>query len=259
MKKVSNLNKDSFNTFNGKSYRFISFKGLENTINNESLRYSRIDSFNDPLDCSPYLSPNFIGQKPIPDRFLKNWRDKNFMKYFGRMYVCCFCKEYNSLDSYLMWSHYSEKHTQACFEIDFSTNNYNGNPSEVLYPDDLCKKRELMKTRNAHDFGIYYMTTKLNIWKYEKEVRLIYDKSYKKHIVNKIFNCDKKHVCLPFDPKIITKIIFGYNANADDEKKIISLVKKKGMQVVFEKMIIDPSDIKLKAIPYDDYHKFLLS
>ena len=47
--------KDSFNTYRNKAYRFLSFEGLTKTVESGYLRFARPDTFNDPLDVSPYL------------------------------------------------------------------------------------------------------------------------------------------------------------------------------------------------------------
>ena len=152
-----------YNTYSGKAYRFLTFEGLFNTLENKTLRLTRVDKFNDPLDCSPYIAPfdweTFIkGGGEVFGCFAK---DYIYSKVFKSFFVCCFCMEYKTKDSYLMWSHYGQKHSQVCFEIDFTTSEYLGRASKVTYPDCLITEREKAKSYDESKLGLYLVTNKL--------------------------------------------------------------------------------------------------
>ncbi|TYP99191.1 hypothetical protein C7447_102512 [Tenacibaculum adriaticum] len=242
---------DKYNTFNGKAYRFLSFEGFYKTIENKSLRFTRIDGFNDPLDCSPFLHPE-IEWNEVENNYGKQFPDLTVdfvkQKALGSLFVCCFSKEYDTDDSYLMWSHYANSHTQVCFEIDFSINHYLGGPSEVIYPNNL-KEYSL---NNAENIGLMIVTSKLKQWKYEKEVRLVIDINYRGVKDNIQFvKGDNKHLYSPIDLQLISKVIFGLKSNFENEKKIILMFLERGLQPTFEKMRISPIDLKLESIKYN--------
>jgi hypothetical protein len=245
---------DIFNTYEGKAYRFLSFEGFFESIENKNLRFSSANSFNDPLDNSPYLIPmdwleyNKLGN----ETFLQIANEYILEKAFKSLYICCFCKEYNTDDSYLMWSHYGQSHSQICFEIDFSKYNYLGKPSEVCYPESLASKREKYKKNEQGNLGLFVVTNKLKQWSYEKEVRLIVDINYNKDIfsISKISN-DSLYLFVDFDISIISKIIFGINSQYYNELKTFSLFSRNNLSPIFEKMYIDPISLKLKSKEYN--------
>lgn len=242
---------DKYNTYKGKAYRFLSFEGLYKTIENKSLRFTRVDSFNDPLDSSPFLHPEIEWDK-VEKKYGKYFSDftVDFVKQqaLGSLFVCCFSKEYDTDDSYLMWSHYADSHTQVCFEIDFSINNYLGGPSEVIYPSNL---REY-SINNTSEIGLMIVTSKLKQWKYEKEVRLVIDVNYKGVRNNVHFlKGDNKHLYSPIDLNQISKVIFGLKSNKKKDKKVINMFLKRGLKPTFEKMRISPKNLKFEAIKLD--------
>jgi hypothetical protein len=238
---------DEFNTYKGKAYRFISIEAFKATINSNFLRFTRPDQFNDPLDCSPYLAPYpWKRWKTAGRNFLDETRSETFERVFKFMYVCCFSQHYKSEDCYLMWSHYAKNHTQLCFEFDFEINPYLGNPSIVSYPDSLIEARQNSTNRNQR--GMFMMTNKLNVWNYEREVRLIIDILHPQfHKLNVNFDTDKKHLDIKFDPRLITKVIFGVNCLQENQTEIIDLLNKYHLTPVIERMMIDPETILLDS------------
>lgn len=241
------MENDGYNSYLGKAYRFISFEGLYATIENETLRYSRGDTFNDPLDMSPFIAPFDWEQFP-PDNFRKIEK-LAFDTILSTLYVCCFCKEFDSDDSYLMWSHYAEKHTQVCFEIDFSIYKNIGAPSEVTYPADMVAERTKTKHRTPGQKGLHMATSKLMQWQYEKEVRLLVDTKHPKTatiLSNK--SEDGKHIYVKFDLNCISKVIFGANAAPEDIDKTQNLLKEKKLSPEYYIMQVDPLTLKLKPI-----------
>lgn len=242
------------NSYFGKAYRFITFEGLFNTIESESLRFIRTDKFNDPLDCSPFILPfewemydTYAGE--FFCQFVSTY---GFNQIFKPLYICCFCKEYKTKDSYLMWSHYGESHSQVCFEIDFSVNKYLGGPSEVTYFENLIKAREYIEESNKHEKGLYAVTSKSSLWSYEKEVRLIVDiRSLSKESERFKLNDNAEYLFVEFDLKYITKVIFGINTSLTNELKTRNMFANKGFSPLFEKMYIDPKKLNLDSKPYN--------
>ncbi len=239
---------NEYDTYNNKAYRFISFEGLENTLKFKKLRLSRADQFNDPLDNSPFLMPlEWDKYLKYGDKFVKMQSGKAFYDVFGSMYICCFSKTYTSDKSYLMWSHYARNHSQVCFEIDFSKFKYLGNPSEVTYPTSLFDKRN-SEHKNPGDLGRFVVLNKDKIWEYEQEVRLIYDRKFAKVHPEVILQNEGRNLDIPFDHKMISKVIFGYRAKEEDEKSIIKKFTELQHYPKFEKMNLNPYKLKLEPV-----------
>ncbi len=240
-----------FNTYRDKSYRFISFDGLYSTIENQRLRFSRADQFNDPLDNSPFLmNLDWESLSKKGYKLIQHATKIAFEKAFSSTYICCFSKTYTTEKSYLMWAHYGKSHTQVCFEIDFSKHDYCGSPSEVVYPENLLEKRNIRKMRGG-ELGMFVVTNKSNIWNYEEEVRLVFDIRHSKNLKDLKIANDGKNLDVPFDPKFISKVVFGYKSLEFDQLKTISFFNNIGHKPRYEQMVVDPLTLKLRPIPYE--------
>ena len=245
---------DGYNTYLGKAYRFLSFEGLFKTVENRSLRFTRVDKFNDPLDNNPIIAPLDwdIYKNQGGEAFQNFAKEYVFSKIFKSLFICCFCKEYKSNDSYLMWSHYGKSHSQVCFEIDFKTNKYLGGPSEVQYPESLVSNRDKFENTVRGELGLNLVTNKLKQWSYEKEVRLIVDIKSPKIDFSKLRLCDSKEfLYVDFDLRHITKVFFGVKSELFNELKTRSLFMEKGLKPEYEKLYIDPETLSLESKPYD--------
>ncbi len=254
---------DIYNTFLGKAYRFLGFDGFIKTIESKTLWFSRIDTFNDPLDCNPLLHPYvyYVCERyqkaikmfnPIKDKDLYEAIKTSFQSYYEKAYVCCFCKEYDAYESYLMWAYYGS-HKQMCFEIDFNKNRLLGGPSNISYEEDLVRKRNLVRSNNPDERGLFIATTKSKIWEHEKEVRLIVDIESNNISKDITFSNDKKYLFYPFDIKIISKVIFAVNSDIKDEERVFKLMDSKSHKPIYEKMVINPDTLKLQSIDYDTF------
>jgi hypothetical protein len=245
---------DSYNTYLGKAYRFLTFDGLLKTVENESLRLTRVDLFNDPLDNNPYIAPLDWGniEKQGGELFHDLANRYVFAKVFKSLFISCFCKEYKSDDSYLMWSHYGKSHSQVCFEIDFSKYEYLGGPSEVNYPDSLVLKRNNSLDLERGQLGLYLVTNKLKQWSYEKEVRLVVDIKSPKIDFSKFKLSDSSEfLYVDFELKYISKVIFGIKSELFNELKTRNAFLCHGLNPKYEKMYIDPISLKLDSKPYE--------
>ncbi len=245
---------DGYNTYIGKAFRFLTFDGLFKTIENKSLRFTRSDMFNDPLDNNPFIAPldweNFGKQG---GEIFQNFANEYvFSKVFKSLFICCFCKEYKTDESYLMWSHYGQSHSQVCFEIDFSKNEYLGGPSEVRYPECLVSERNNSSNLEKEQLGLYLVTSKLKQWSYEKEVRLIVDiKSPKIDFSRFKLSEGTEFLYVDFDLKYISKVIFGVKSEFFNELKTRNIFLCNGLNPKYEKMYIDPKTLKLGSKTYD--------
>jgi hypothetical protein len=244
---------DEYNTYLGNAYRFITFEGLFNTIENSTLRFSRVDNINDPLDSCPYLVPMEWGKfsKLGGQQLTEFTRDYLNSIVYRSLFICCFCKDFNTESSYLMWSHYGQSHTQVCFEIDFSMHNFLGGPSIVSYPADLVTERNNISSRNEGELGLYLITNKSKVWSYENEVRLVVDLKHP-GIDTSRFKMSSNNLYLywNFDLSFISRVVFGINAELLNIKKTHELFQKRNLQPIFEKMYIDPINLTLRSQEY---------
>lgn len=236
---------DNYNSYYDKSYRFISLDSLFKTIESKSLRFTRVDSFNDPLDNSPFLMNfNWNEFSDLDPRLLARANKATFEKALSSMYVCCFSKYYNDETSYLLWSHYGDYHKGVSFEIDFSKFKYLGGPSEVKYPEDLAEQRNKISKKNGEQ-ALFIAINKTNVWNYENEVRLICDSTHEKISQISKASDDKRHLYVDFNIEFISKVVFGCMVHEDKVADTILLFKNKNHIPVFEQMVINPVTLKI--------------
>ena len=156
-------------------------------------------------------------------------------------FLTCLTEEYNNR---LMWSHYAQNHEGFCIEYDLMKEHDNfANIKEHLFPVIYTTKRQaardyerlaeslydLNKAINGEyeydsvepmDDIIPLFLTKDEIWKYEKEWRIIYSKKQMYDLDirelnegNINFNC-------------ITAIYLGYRINKEIKNNIIEICKR---------------------------------
>ncbi|HMI02397.1 MAG TPA: hypothetical protein VK541_07950 [Pedobacter sp.] len=236
-------------TYFGNAYRFISFDALWKTVQTRSLRLTRVDKLNDPLDTSAYISVDkFFWSHALNDSHVKQIQELLFNRLLSKIYIACFSKIYKSRESYLMWAYYANGHTQLCFELNFQRFPILEGPLSVNYVDSLVRLRNRIE-KNIQMKVQALLMSKSSIWKHEQEVRLLYknnvevDKAYK-------FSDDRYRLFIPFNPRTISKVIFGLSSNTIDEIKTIKLFLSIGHAPRFEKMIINPLTLKLESRKY---------
>jgi len=248
------MENENLNEYKSKIYKFISFEGLFNTINNKSLRYARTDTFNDPLDASSILFPISKKDLSVYEGYDYKTKEviltKNNIFLSSNIYVCSFTKTYNSKESYLMWSHYGRHHTQVCFEIDFSNEDiiqsFKNAPSEVKYPENFAFARDSVFEKGTdNDKGLFVMTNKSKVWSYEKEVRLIFDLRNGNESLIERFSDDRNHLFINFNPFHISKIIFGLRASYTNMSKTKNYFDKIGHKPKYEKMGLSATNLDI--------------
>lgn len=232
-------NKKDINTI----YKFVSFnqdKKLNNdkidTLNRKSLYMTSPLNFNDPYDCE--LSFNLlsgfedflrIGLNREQRRAIKhNQKLKSETKYETeklqkelegdwtrlkkQMSVCCFTE---SVDNFLMWSHYANAYNGVCIEYDLNEiRDLKYFLSPVLYTDKLIRaidyitKEDLKKdTYNSlMKAAILSVLSKQSQWEYENEWR----------IINIVENDSDRYISMP-PPKTI---YVGFKVDDENRKKI---------------------------------------
>jgi hypothetical protein len=185
-------------------YQPYTIWSLDN-LKNRQIRFSRPIEFNDPFDCAitPLISePTQDEWNQVFEEFRSKSRDKEaidlkylsdripneefkkdsrigFKKAFEEQKaitlnnrgVACFSE---SLDSLLMWSHYTDGHRGFCLEFDTKYEPFN-KTFPVDYSDDIpsINPTKVFREDIGGDF-IDLLRTKSKGWSYEKEWRIMH-------------------------------------------------------------------------------------
>jgi len=170
-------------------------------LRDKQIWFSTAESLNDPFEFGFYYSETQINGIPIDTvSFESAIHD---MKQMGVLSL----SEIN--DNILMWSHYSESHTGFCIEFERRDSNKLGiwdHCVPVIYDENLptFKPAELTDKKTVTKI----LTTKSDLWAYEKEWRIIAKKG------NQTYP-------LPGD---ITGIIFGCKMPVDIRREVIAVL-----------------------------------
>ena len=200
-------------------YRFLSSEGAVKSILNRSLRFSTIESLNDPYDM-------LFGITDLPEDADD---DVDFLeaalhlreitnKIVGSMSFSARCNEPT------MWAHYAQNYRGMCFVVDPSVLP-EGVFSKVKYSDlrPAVAFDELMKIGRGESssdiFSDRLLTTKSSSWSYEQEYRLI------------SFHCGDEDYdgFLGIPDGFLTKVILGFNCDYTPSN-VRSLLDSSGYQ-----------------------------
>lgn len=234
--------------FSGPAFKFLSIESFKLIIQNETLRFTRGDSFNDPLEANPFLVPidwkNLVKEDKSNIAMIKIIADEAFKRICSKIYVTCFSSSYLNKKSQLMWSHYANSHRGVCFEIifpDVNQDNYKEKdlvPISVTYCDDLFIERQNWTMESEH-LPLYMATYKSNIWEYEGEIRLVlHSEVFDQNKFNLANN--NKNADVVFNIESITKVIFGVKSSFDDIESVVKLFCKKGHLPDFYRIDLNP-------------------
>ena len=110
---------------------------------------------NDPMEG---LFSYFTNEMP-------NWKVDEFVTEKRKLSISCF-----SASPFIipMWSHYSNEHRGVCIEVELTDN-----PRELIkvLPIEYRKKIPFMNSTGRKHDALRVLTSKLNCWKIEEEVR----------------------------------------------------------------------------------------
>lgn len=227
-------------------YKFISFNQDEklnnnkiDTLNRKSLYMPSPLDFNDPYDCE--LSFNLLGgledflriglnreqrraikhnqklksETKIEAEKLQKELEGEWTTLKKQMAVCCFTE---SVDNFLMWSHYANSYNGVCLEYNLNeVRDLKYFLSPVLYTDKLIRARDYItkddlkkdKYNRLMKAAIISVLSKQSQWKYENEWR----------IINIIKNESDRYISMPL-PKAI---YVGFKVNNENRKRIKSV------------------------------------
>jgi hypothetical protein len=211
-----------------KLYKYVSYNehSLSILINRE-IWCPKAKSLNDPFEFHFDLTQGSIDGMPIDQTSLENAKEDA-----KELAIICF-SEIN--DDILMWSHYTQGHTEFCIEFERKEGNdlgkwdycapivYNtGNRALSFTPQQLENPEAFTKIA----------TSKSPHWEYEKEWRLIVSHDF----------ADK---LIPL-PAPITGIIFGCNMGHNERKTIANIL---GPDVKYEEAMKRRTEFALSINP----------
>nr|WP_320119976.1 DUF2971 domain-containing protein [uncultured Marinifilum sp.] len=171
----------------------------------------------------PYIpngdNPNFSDFKasfkpPSNKDFISDLEKYHFSKVISpRFGVCCFTENCNEQ---LMWSHYADSCKGVCLVFDRSkatkdVSKFNFRLNKIRYRKNL--PTIFWDSCNKVIGNVFH--TKLENWKYEKELRKVY--------LLEDLSSDRS---VEFDPETLIGIIFGHNCNDSEKLTIQNLVKQ---------------------------------
>ena len=229
------------------AYKFCSAATLSLIVRNRSLRFSRADTFNDAFELSPFLIPldwqEIVKLSETNMSAAKQLADTAFQKVCSSLYITCFSKNYMNASSHLMWAHYASNHQGVCFCIDFSLLNQSElskgyYPVEVQYSSSLLEERN-KRSQTSPDLGLLIGATKSDVWSYEEEVRVVIETGTFDQTKFTIIN-DGKNISVVFNPKCITKVIFGLKSSPSDIQNIAESFCDVGHIPIFTRLDLDP-------------------
>jgi hypothetical protein len=233
--------------FFGLAYKFCSAATLPLIVGGRKLRFSRADTFNDAFELSPFLMPlnwnELIDLKKTQPELVDTIAAQAFHRVCGSLYITCFSKNYLKPTSQLMWAHYGASHSGACLCVDFSAYRPKGTsdgiyPVEVIYSTSLFDERR-KRSPNSPDLGMLVGATKSNVWEYEEEVRLVIETdSFDPSKFDK--SSDSKTIDVVFDPKCITKVVFGLKSTEGDIKTAVDSFRDVRHSPLFTRLEINP-------------------
>lgn len=165
-------------------YREFDKKGNNiDSIKNNYIYLSDPIKFNDPYDC---------GLTTCFSKDVKNIVQETVFRLI-RIAALSEVK-----DSILMWSHYADNHKGFCIEYD--TQSLIDNIYPVFYSNKLYDATNFLKKQEVNILRVAAMN-KLDIWKYEKEWRIISRETKKSdpkikaiYLGSKILNADKEQL-----------------------------------------------------------------
>ncbi len=225
---------------------------LKALINNE-LFFGIPKEFNDPLDCKfslrldppptfesaksfyakENLSEEIIAKKMEVFKYdktqIQNDIEDNYIEHLRKGFcISCFSEKY---DSILMWSHYADKHKGICVKFDWRVHSEYFKGYKVKYSSKLP---ELTYNGNGKMDVANVVLTKLNHWKYEKEIR-------------SIVRLEEGIQSAAFNPKSLKGIIFGERISEIDKKTIKNIIKGNNqyLNVEYFKAQIEKKNLKV--------------
>lgn len=241
----------------GKPYVFRFRPPGENTISELKdgyIWFSDRDSLNDPLDSNPEfvkLSSNPEEQKLLYDTIAESILDPRTKAYFDNNMspetlqefaqtkvepfvnsfgIACFTM-YPMNEK--LWDIYAKENTGVCLQFDISLDTtFFHNVLPIYYVPEIVEREYNPITEPNHIVDLFYKKT--IDWSYEKELRLIKDRTGR----------------IPFKRKTLKSILLGDKAEQDFIQDVVEIVKKHYPNIPIYQTVapIKITDFKCKLI-----------
>ncbi len=238
------------------AYKYLTCATLKLIAENQTLRFTRADALNDLYELSPFLLPlNWDELTELSKTNLPAARavaNQAFQKICSSLYLTCFSRSYSTPQAELMWVHYANNHTGVCIEVDFEMIRRNEPESRycpvgINYVDSLLDERN-RRSPNSEDLPLFIATTKSRIWEYEDEVRVVMEEeSLDSALYTK--SDDEKSIDVAFDPKSISKVIFGLRCNPKDIFEVTMQFRSLGLSPTLVRLDIEPLTLRVVEKP----------
>lgn len=198
-------------------YKYVSLQFATETIEKQRLYLNDGLNFNDPFEIR------------VTDRKTK------YVKHVDGLHILSMT---NTFKNKLIWSHYTQSHKGICLTVKV--------PKRFVYPlcytsarvyedsdvDEIIRKSKIYSKRNlVKDYSELNRNKKIALikdkkWAYEKEYRLVFDKSGESELIFENGNW--------YLPVKITNIYLGVNFDknvSDIKNQILNICKKKDVSV----------------------------
>ena len=198
-------------------YKYVSLQFATETIEKQRLYLNDGLNFNDPFEIR------------VTDRKTK------YVKHVDGLHILSMT---NTFKNKLIWSHYTQSHKGICLTVKV--------PKRFVYPlcytsarvyedsdvDEIIRKSKIYSKRNlVKDYSELNRNKKIALikdkkWAYEKEYRLVFDKSDESELIFENGNW--------YLPVKITNIYLGVNFDknvSDIKNQILNICKKKDVSV----------------------------
>lgn len=197
-------------------------------LNENALRVSNPDTFNDPFDCL-ILTPIRNAKEELKAE--KSYGVKTYIEELQKVRVCCFVgwddekKDVPCMNT-LMWAHYADSHKGVCIEYSLTSNtplrdsgiidsSSRSRLDKVIYKDGPISDR---KSLNFNECFLI----KDKSWKYENEYRLVH--------YDTIRNENYYNIPLSTLGLKIECIYFGINCDKRTMELVQNITRDRGIQ-----------------------------
>jgi len=205
-------------------YQKINKKTLQNLVRNQNWLSDPL-VYNDPFEFKLQDGSHFDGKNITylsqEENEIKDFIWENISKYG----VICYSTEDSNI---LLWSHYADNHKGMCLVFDVPKPISKGF-YEVKYTKSFPK---INLNATKEDLGpeiIKVVTTKAEVWSYEKEYRQI--------LLMK--NCFTDY------PGEIVEVIFGCRTPFEDIQSVVEIIQPKFPDIIVSKMVMQKNTYSL--------------
>lgn len=155
-----------------KAYKFRSSQQIEfifDILINRRLYCADWKKLNDPMEGMFITHHSGLGSQPQSKKVMGI---EGIISAKEQYKVCSLSKTF---DNFLLWSHYADGYNGFAIEVELPEED--GNIKEVV-PKPLYYFLELERFESEEDAAKAILLSKHNVWKYEKEIRILHYEEY---------------------------------------------------------------------------------